>query len=753
MASRGTEYQPSQAPGALAAFLAGVFALKLLVVLQLRDHPLVQPDVGLDTTAYVELARRVLAGDLALGPGLYYVSPLYIYFLAATLAATDAFTAVRVVQVLLGTLSVLFVFLTAKEWYGARAAWLAAALAALTGLFTFYEALLFQAALDPFLASASLLALARALSRGGPRRYLLCGLLFGIATLNRPNFALAAACLALALLAARRMRPAALLLAGVLAGLAPVAIRNVVVTGEWALVSSQGGLNFYIGNGEGATGFYRQVRGIRPTIDGQALDARRVAERAAGRSLSDTEVSDYFYDQAWSWIRQHPASALALVARKLGYAFIAQHIALPYSYPFYAYDAGTALRFYAVGPWLLVPLGLVGLLWAAPASRRSEYLIWIAFVPAYAIAVAVFFVSERYRLPLLVPLCVGAGAAVDLVLRRVWLEADKLSTGRLGDNRRSGGQEAFFRRAIKFLLISLSPVSLPASRVLANRHPRLLAPAAVFVALFTYANWPRALHDGRWEEGLRMAQRLVILGRYDEANEWARRLETGAPRPGLAAYGIGMQYREVGQPALAVEHLERARQLDPDQAIVHYGLGQALLDAGRAREAIEHLRRGFDAGVDVPLAGYDLAVALERVGDYPAAAAVVRRIVPREDDDHEAWLKIGRLASRVKAPAVAEPFFRRAVEMRPDQAGARKQYGLNLLLLGRHEEAARELAAAVRLDPRDPDSLAHLAYSEYQLGRTTEALAHAEAALSLNPEDRMAKPLAAALRRLRDPLP
>ena len=41
----------------LLCLLAGVFVLKLIVVLQLKDHPLVQPDVGLDTTAYAELAR------------------------------------------------------------------------------------------------------------------------------------------------------------------------------------------------------------------------------------------------------------------------------------------------------------------------------------------------------------------------------------------------------------------------------------------------------------------------------------------------------------------------------------------------------------------------------------------------------------------------------------------------------------------------------------------------------------------------
>ncbi len=191
-------------PG-LVAFLAGVFVLKLIVILQLKDHVLVQPDVGLDTTAYVDLAKRVLAGDLALGPGQYYVSPLYIYVLAAGLAIGDSFTAVRILQALLGTAAVGLIFLTARAWFGGRAAWLAAGLAALTGLFTFYEALLLQAALDPFLTAAALYALTLAITRPSTRWLLIAGIIFGVATLNRPNMAIGAAGVVLALLATRRV--------------------------------------------------------------------------------------------------------------------------------------------------------------------------------------------------------------------------------------------------------------------------------------------------------------------------------------------------------------------------------------------------------------------------------------------------------------------------------------------------------------------------------------------------------------------
>ena len=86
----------------LAIFLAAALIVKLVVVWQLHDHILLRPDAGLDTTAYTSLARRVASGDLALGPGLYYVSPLYIYFLAVWFALSSGFTTALVVQAILG---------------------------------------------------------------------------------------------------------------------------------------------------------------------------------------------------------------------------------------------------------------------------------------------------------------------------------------------------------------------------------------------------------------------------------------------------------------------------------------------------------------------------------------------------------------------------------------------------------------------------------------------------------------------------
>ena len=590
------------------------FAIRLAVALQLDRHPLLQPDAGLDTTEYVELAKRVVAGDVALGPGLYYVSPLYIYFLAVVYGVTKSFTAARIVQAALGTAAVALIFLTARDWFGRRAAWIAAILAGFCGVFVYYEALILQSSLDVFLTALALWLLGR--------RPFLAGLTFGVASLNRPNMLIAAIAVAAVVLALRRVRPAILILLGVLAGLAPVTIRNIVVADQFALVSSHGGINFYIGNGEGATGFFRGIPGMRSTIEGLAVG----------------ESSDYSR-RAWTWIREHPVDWIRLLVWKSYATLNTAHISTPFSYTFYAYDAGTLLKGLVIGPWLIVPLGLYGLL------RRRAPAMLIAFVVGYAASVVVFFVTERYKLPLFVALAIASGAGLEALA--------------------------------------------------ADFRARRIGAMAVFVLLFGAANWPLDLDDGRGEERTHMAEAMIAQERFGEAERWAR-LSLATPRNAF---------------------IPRAE----------YALGRALLGAGRAEEAAVHLRDAIEHGVDVPLAGYDLAVALQQTGDLAGAARALRTVRPPADSDVSVWLQLARRAAEINAPLVAERFLERAVAVAPNHPAAHQMRAINLLVLGRVEEAAAGFARTIELQPRNTDALAMLALCEQRLGRLDDARRHAEA--------------------------
>jgi tetratricopeptide (TPR) repeat protein len=703
----------------LAIFLAAVFAAKLIVLVQLWDHPLLQASAGLDTTVYTSLASQVLAGNTSLAPGLYFVSPLYIYFLAAALSVFQSLTAVRVIQIAFGTMAVWMIFVGARAWFGERAAWMAAVLAALTGLFTFHEVLILQAALDPFLTAVALTALALAFTaRRSLPWFALSGLAFGVQTLNRPNVLIPCLVILAMLAIARRWRPAVVMAAGLAVALSPVIIRNVVVAGDWSPGSSHGGLNFYIGNSADANGTYHVLPGITPNIAGQRQDARRVAEQSVGRPLSDSEVSAYFYGLGWTWMRLHPGDALALFARKLAYTFNSAYITLNYSYPFYAYDVRTLLALLFVGPWLLIPVGFVGLAIGTPVDRRVEYFIWLSFVPAYAIAVAVFFVTERYRLPLLVPLCMGSGVAIE----RVWSLFRRVQAG--GAPPHSGG----FRLQAEG----------------ARFQPDVFALIAI-IPLAVLVNWPLHLDDGRAEERTRMAEAMVARDDYDEAEAWVQKAERDHPSPGVLHFRVARLYILRHKPERAIEHLKKSMRVDPNQPEVDYAYGQALVDAGRPADAIPHLQNALRAGIRVDLAGYDLARALAATGNRAGALQILQMVKPENPKDADSWDALGQLAMQLESPSLAAAFFNQAIAAAPNTPRPMEDLGLALAMMGRYPEAISNFENALRVDPTNAGTHLNIAVAYAEAGRIADARAHAQEALRLKPDYVKARQFLAAL--------
>ncbi len=459
-------------------------------------------------------------------------------------------------------------------------------------------------------------------------------------------------------------------------------------------MSTHGGLNFYIGNNSEADGTYRLVPGITPNIQGQQADARRVAEAALGRKLDDGDVSAYFYSLGSSWIQLHPADAATLLVRKLRFVFNARHISVNYSYPFYAYDAGTLLALFFVGPWVLLPLGLVGLTIGIFRERRTEYLIWLSFVPFYAFAVAIFFVTERYRLPLLVPMCVGCGVALE--------------------------------RA--------------SSLFLAPGGVRSYAPAlAAVLVLGALVNWPMRADDGRAEERTRMAEAMVTLDRYEDAETWLKKAEQDSPKPGLIHFRIGRLLLVHRQPEAALAHLERALQLNPGEADVEYAIGQALVEAKQFKAAIPHLEAALKAGVRLSLAGFDLARARAGAGDRAGALQTLQGIRPDNPADPQAWGTLGQFAMQLQSPSLAASFFKEAIAAGPRAPKPHQDMGLALAMMGRHREAIAQFQEAADLDPSDAAARLNLAIALADAGRTGDARVQAEVALRLKPDYERAK--------------
>ncbi|MDQ6801128.1 MAG: glycosyltransferase family 39 protein [Acidobacteriota bacterium] len=499
--------------------------MKGAVLYALQDHPLLQPRGDLDESTYVALARYPTQQP-------FFVSPLYIYFLRAL--DVNLFV-VRLVQIVLGAMAVLLIFDCARLWFGDRAATIAAILAILTGVIAFYEVTFLQAALDPFLVAVTLGLLAHALIEKDPALFFATGLTAGLFVLNRPNAIVWIPLLAIAIVRTRGWRVAALFAVACALPIVPVTIRNYVASGQVVIIASHGGLNFYIGNNPEADGTYHHVPGIRPTIAGQQEDAAR-----------DEASHGSFYRRAWMWIESHPAAALTLFVRKLAYTFNQTDLALNYSYAYFAKDVASPLKVLVVAPWLLFPLGLVG---TARSLRNRQFAVWALFIPIYAVSVAIFFVSSRYRLPLLIPMCIASGAM--FVRPRIW-------------------------------------------------HWVAAAALGVFVC------WNFGLDDGRAHERTNMVVYLLELHRLDDAALLVADTETITRDPATLHARAAAAFKQAGvelvqsnQPNQALKAFQSAHRFDPADAsnllniaVLEAQHGDTIAARENARAALR-LRPGY----------------------------------------------------------------------------------------------------------------------------------------------------------------
>jgi 4-amino-4-deoxy-L-arabinose transferase-like glycosyltransferase len=591
----------------LFLLLLATFALKVAVLAHFDAHPLLQPAGDMDSGVYARLAADVARGDLLLrgpGPVPFFVSPLYIYFLAAVHAlSAGSLLAARVVQIALGTAAAGLVYGMTRRLFGDRAALLAGILYALTGVVTFHEVLILQAALDPFLTALFLYLIAVGLTSGSfsSKVWVAAGAAGGLLALNRPNALLCVAAVALALAVAkislRTFVPAVAFVAGTAIVVALPLARNLIVSGEPVLISSHGGLNFLVGNGPGANGVYRALPGITPDIGGQAADTKRIAEAEEGRPLSTREVSAHFARKAWAWIGSEPGAALALLAKKVRFVLSGDEAPLNFSFPWYR-ERSLALKLLVVGPGLLVPLagaGFVLACFASAGAARRALLVWSVFIPAYVLAVAAFFVATRYRLPLLVALAPLGGAAV-----------------------------ARFPEAWR------------------AKRAGLGVAAAVAAVLAAVSLWPTGLWDGAQDEEMHL-----VLWEIEQGDAGAmRHAEAAAPShpdPALFWLRVGRSFESAGKSDDAITALSRSHAIDPGRP------GTAsLLSALLEKRGLARVLAGDTAGARPDLeeavaldgtnaaARLNLAVVLAGLGETSRARALARQALDLKPDYEKA---------------------------------------------------------------------------------------------------------------------
>jgi tetratricopeptide (TPR) repeat protein len=342
--------------------------------------------------------------------------------------------------------------------------------------------------------------------------------------------------------------------------------------------------------------------------------------------------------------------------RKIGILLNRIDVPLNYSYAFYAREPFSFLRVLSIGPWLLLPLGLVGLFWPSLGSDRRGYWAWAMFVPVYGAAVVLFFVTDRYRMPLFVPLCAAAGAAL------------------------VGCFDLARARQVRALV----------------RPAGAIAVTALVVFL------PLGLDNGIGGEQTRRAAWLVEQGSFDEARRYIEQISPDHNHPGVLRYRVAQALLDAGRPDDAVILLVEAMEIDGSQPAIRLALGEALLRSGRPGEALKQL-----SGIEDTVTGTSVESALD-LGtlalEQHALSEAIRwlqiavRLAPDRAEAHE---KLGVAIFLNGDPPTARPYLERACRLDPGSASAHLNLAAIYAELGLFSEARSQALEALRLDPAE----------------------------------------------------
>jgi Flp pilus assembly protein TadD/4-amino-4-deoxy-L-arabinose transferase-like glycosyltransferase len=618
-------------------------SLRAAYLLEVRNNPLFASPV-IDAKMYDDRALEILNGT-EVGARALYHAPLYPWALAAVYRIFGhSYLAPRVIQHLLGVLICLLVYSIARAYFDHWVALIAAWLAALYGVFIFFEGELLRTTTAVLLLLAALRLLIWAHQRPTWWRWTLAGLAVGCSVITRENALVLLVCVPLWLAASagwpggwrKICGPTVLVCVGAALAIVPVTLRNFSVAHELILVSSQGGLNFYIGNNPEE----ERLASLQPGLEWEKL-------RAAPRKLGITTIggqSRWFYRAACEFIANRPLAWLETMARKLR-LFWADLEMMP-NEPFELMRsqsvvlrlATPTLHGWSLPFGLAGPLGLLGCLLLRRRWRQLSLLY--LFLLTYMGSVVLFHVRARYRVAAVAILLIFAAYAAR------WLFERARERTILARWKPVAALGCFL------VLCSLDPGGLAAS----TTYPTHYFVGMTYLKQGMFRQCARELEmqlkqDPTWADvhnqlGFAYLQ-LSELERAQRAMMEARKLD---PENASVWYNSGVVYGTAGQPARAESCFRRCVELDATRGECWSRLGVVLLRQRKYAQAVAELEEAVRHRPDHLETKNTLAVAYLRVGREDEARRLWEHILSIDPTNASARSNLGVLSRQRRAP-------------------------------------------------------------------------------------------------------
>lgn len=636
----------------------GSLLLKLAYVIQSADATHVTVPI-MDSEYYYRMAEDIMSGGFVRGEA-YFMGPLYPYVLAILFGIFGkSIMAVRIVQAVVGSLTVVLTWMIGRRIMRPSVAFLAAAMLALYGAMTFYEGQLLMMWLGTVLNMSMLWVL---MTRKGTGSLLLAGVLLGLSALARANVLIVLVVVVPWILflndRAKRWRNTILFTGAVVITILPATIHNLVTSHDFVLITSNGGVNFYIGNSPGAAGIFYPPKGINLVTDDAV---KTYVERVLGHKVTPSELSRYWFGEAFDFIRSSPGAELGLTVRKAALYLNGYEIPQIEAWEVVRSRYGS-LRILFVSMWMLLSLGLMGMLFAVREWKR--YFLLYGYFIAFSASIVLFFVTARYRIQVAPVLALFAAYALVIVLPRAIVKV---------------------RRQI-------APIVLFVVIVLAT-NPKIFA-------------LPK--DEVMWREYTHEARRLSKIGQHEAALAEINKAIELHPDYADSYVSRALIHKEAGQRFQAIDDYAKAIDINPDIPTVQYDFGQLL----RQLKMYEPAAAAYEAAIRLSptmLEAYNnLGITYQLEGRHDEASRYFRKVIDMDPAYIKAYNNLGASLAQSGKLDEAIDVLNHGVGVDPTYPNTYKNLAMVYIQKKDVERAHEMLNRYVQLDPNDARSRAVL---------------------------------------------
>ncbi len=212
------------------------------------------------------------------------------------------------------------------------------------------------------------------------------------------------------------------------------------------------------------------------------------------------------------------------------------------------------------------------------------------------------------------------------------------------------------------------------------------------------------LRTGDWLEAIRTLQQSLAV--QDDAFSW---------------FYLAQAYFHTDAKAKALEAIEKASALEPQNPTILVKLGEYRAQASRYPQALEALRLAERINPQEP--GIDLALGIVHLSllEVEEARAALERALAREPDNLAALSSLAQACSKARDHEAARRYYQQLIDRGHQDAPYYLGLGAALLGLGQNEAAIAALTVATRKSPEQAEGHFHLARAYRAAGRAEES--------------------------------